>query len=120
MAMGCELNLRGVGFESLRGQDIFLHCRASLSPVGSIQPAIDYVSGLQPAVSIPHTPEDILMDAETSYINQNETNEPLEPRTSSDPRTHEGSSPIEVLACQKQAQSSLKQLRMAVRGRNMS
>jgi hypothetical protein len=29
---------------------------------------------------------------ETSYINQNETQEPLEPWTSSDPRTHEDSS----------------------------
>jgi hypothetical protein len=31
--------------------------------------------------------------ANTSYFNQNETHEPLEPRTSSDPRTHEDSSP---------------------------
>jgi hypothetical protein len=38
--------------------------------------------------------------AKTSYINQNETQEPLEPSTSSDTLR------IEVLACQKQAQSS--------------
>jgi hypothetical protein len=31
--------------------------------------------------------------AKTSYINQNETQEPLEPWTRSDPRTHEDSSP---------------------------
>jgi hypothetical protein len=30
----------------------------------------------------------------TSYINQNDTQEPLEPWTSSDPHTHEDSSPI--------------------------
>jgi hypothetical protein len=30
--------------------------------------------------------------AKTSYINQNETKEPLEPWTSPDPRTHEDSS----------------------------
>jgi hypothetical protein len=31
--------------------------------------------------------------AKTSYINKNETQEPLEPWTSFDPRTHEDSSP---------------------------
>jgi hypothetical protein len=31
--------------------------------------------------------------ATTSYINQNETEEPLEPWTSSDPCTHDDSSP---------------------------
>jgi hypothetical protein len=31
--------------------------------------------------------------AKTSYINQNEAQEPVEPWTSSDPHTHEDSSP---------------------------
>jgi hypothetical protein len=46
------------------------------------------------------------MYKKTPYINQNETQEPPEPLTSSDPRTHEDRPRIKVLACQKQAQSS--------------
>jgi hypothetical protein len=39
----------------------------------------------------------------TSYINENKTLEQLGPSTSYDPRTHEDSSPTELLECQKQA-----------------
>jgi hypothetical protein len=39
------------------------------------------------------------------YINQKEAQEPLEPWTSSDPRTHEDCPRTELLACQKQAQN---------------
>jgi hypothetical protein len=47
-------------------------------------------------------------EAENLHQWSSHLREPLEPRTSSDPRTHEDSSPVEGLTCQKQAQSVVK------------
>jgi hypothetical protein len=60
---------------------------------------IHHSSGLQPGERVP--PE----YAKTSYINQNDTQEPLEPALIL--TLTKISPPIEVLACQKQAVISL-------------